>query len=129
MYAIFIVIVIYLIVPLIGLGLFLRYRAIMNSSTVEDPPIIHFFFIFAYNASLAVALLTDLLWKASGLSVAGFALTLVTCPFVMGFIIYDLRKKWNLSIYHTNAYRMALLYFPTLVFVMIISAVFISITN
>ena len=129
MYAIFIVIVIYLIVPLIGLGLLLRYRVIMNSSTVEDPPIIHFFFIFAYNGSLIVTLLTDLVWKASGLSMAGFGLTLVTCPFVMGFIIYDLRKKWHLSAYHTKAYRMALLYIPTLVFVMLIGTLFQAMTN
>jgi FtsH-binding integral membrane protein len=97
---ILIVISIYLIVPIAGLGLFLRLTRKMAKEEIPNPPKVELFVIFATYGGLLLVTLTSLFWKWSGLASLGAFYFITGAPVTMGLIAY---RNYNRR--HESKYR------------------------
>jgi len=96
-------IVLYGVVPLVGLVSFLALFTHMRAGAVPRAPVLEFFFLHvAYGGALLV-LLTDRFWKWSGLASVGVAFLLFAAPPLALFQAWMLRRSQRLSPYHRTA--------------------------
>jgi FtsH-binding integral membrane protein len=104
-------IVIHLIVPLIGLVLFLRLRNKMTKEKIANPPTVELFIIFATYGGLLLVTLTSLFWKWSGMASLGTFYLMLGAPVVMGLIAYRNYKLRHESKYRDWTFKSGLLYY------------------
>lgn len=117
---IIIALLIHLIIPALGLFLFLKLISKMKLENIISPPILEYFIIFSTYGGLLLVILTSLFWKWSGLASLGTFYLLLGAPFLLGFIAHQQYKKRKISKYHFKAFQISILYFilvPALVFV------------
>jgi hypothetical protein len=107
-------ILIHLVVPLAGVGLFLHLRRKMLDAGIEEPPIILLFFLFATYGGMIVALLTALFWYWSGMATLGLAYLLLAAPIVTLALAIALFRRRRLSGYHAAAFWLSAGYVPWL---------------
>lgn len=104
-------ILIYLVVPPIGLGAFLLLRQRMIREGADIYLLIEYFLLFITYGGLLLEVLTSLLWYSSGqASLVVFYLVLIA-PVVMGVIAYRNFIRTKESVYYFWAYRLSILYF------------------
>lgn len=106
----------YLIIPLIGLLFFLKLKKqidkLMESNSLQNPPTIELFIIFAtYGGLLIVALtvLFGLFW--SGMASLSTGYLILLAPIVMGSIAFKHRNTRTFSKYHNWTFIAGLSYF------------------
>lgn len=104
-------IVIHLIVPLIGLGLFLRLRNKMKKEKITNPPTAELFIIFTTYGGLLLVALTSLFWKWSGMASLGTFYLILGAPVAMGLIAYRNYKLRHESKYRDWSFKSGLLYY------------------
>lgn len=108
--ALIIPILIYLILPLVGIVLYTYLCKRMNIKKVPLPPKLAFFLIFFNYGALLIAILTAIFGETSGaLSIGMFYLILIS-PILMlitGYLQYKLR---NTSVYHEWAFILSVAY-------------------
>jgi len=109
-------IVIYLIVPLLGMGTYLLLVKRMLREDITNPPIIELFVIFAIYGAVLLIALTSLFWVWSGAASLGTLFLVFGAPIVMGFIAYRTRKRKNKSRYHQWTYALGWSYLVFLPF-------------
>jgi fatty acid desaturase len=112
---------IHLIIPLVGLLLFLKLKHKMKRENIENPPTIEFFVIFATYGGLLLVALTTLFWQWSGMASLGLFYLIIGAPIAMGFIAYKQRQKKTISKFHSCTYNSGLLYFiisPLTIFIL-----------
>lgn len=107
-------ILIHLIVPLAGVGLFLRLRRKMLLAKIEEPPVVLLFILFATYGGMIVAILTALFWHWSGMATLGLAYLLLAAPIVTLALAIPLYRRRRLSGYHAAAFWMSAGYVPCL---------------
>ncbi len=121
-------IIIHLIVPLIGLGLYIKLLHSMKEKEIEQPPSKELFILFATYGGLLLIILTTLFWAWSGMASLGFFYLLLGAPIVMGIIATSLHIKKELSKYHYWAYKATIWYFAigplTLITIFLIATYF-----
>lgn len=108
---IIIALTIHLVIPLVGLIVYIRLVREMKTKDVSAPPIIDLFLIFATYGGLLLVALTTLLWKWSGMASLGSFYLILIAPIVMGIIAFRNHQKKELSVYHKRTYKAGLLYF------------------
>jgi len=109
-------ILIHLVVPLAGVGLFLILRRRMLDARIEEPPVVLFFILFATYGALLVLILTALFWKWSGMATLGVAYLILAAPILTLGQAVALYRRRGISSYHTAAFWMSLSYVPCLLF-------------
>jgi len=93
--------IIYLIIPLIGLLFFLKLERQMKIKNIHNRPTIELFIIFATYGGLVLVILTELFWQWSGMASLGTFYLILAAPIVMGVIVY---RNWHIrtiSKYHS----------------------------
>lgn len=108
---ILIAIVIHLIVPLTGLGFFLRLKSKMTLEKITNPPTVELFIIFATYGGLLLVVFTSLFWKWSGLASLGTFYLILPAPVIMGLIAYRNYKLRYESKYRDWTFKLGLLYY------------------
>ena len=94
-------IVIYLVVPIVGILAYLKiYRDIERKEIPYAPYIPIFILFFAYGGWL-VFILTALFWEMSGMSALGYFVLMIPAPLVMIGCITWLYQHREKSTYHT----------------------------
>ncbi len=119
---IFIVLFIHLILPLIGLIIYLRLLAKLKKENLAKLGI-DFFILFITYGGLLMSLLTALFWKYSGMAALGAFYLIILAPILMGIIAYNNHKVTSVSKYHKLAFQAAL-YYLTIIPVMLVVSYF-----
>jgi hypothetical protein len=88
------------VVPLAGLGIFLRLREQMRDQQIERPPIVPLIIIFATYGGLLMVVLTVLFWRWSGMASLGVFYLVVVAPLAMTVLAVILYRQRRLSRYH-----------------------------
>jgi hypothetical protein len=107
---IIIAVIIHLIIPIVGLFMFLKLATKMKSEIIH-PPILEFFIIFATYGGLILVILTSIFWKWSGLASLGTFYLILAAPILLGIISYQQFKKRRISKFHYLAFQISALYF------------------
>lgn len=103
-------ILIYLILPLVGIVLYGYLCKRMDIKKVPSAPKLAFFLIFMHYGALLIAILTAIFWEASGAFSIGMFYLILISPVLMlivGYLQYKLRK---LSIYHDWVFILSIAY-------------------
>jgi hypothetical protein len=117
------VIFIHLVVPLIGLGLFIKLRNRMTKEQINNPPTIELFIIFATYGGLLIVTLTSLFWTWSGLASLGTFYLILGAPLIMGIIAFRNYKLRRESKYRDWIFKSGILYF--IIFPIIFAVLFL----
>ena len=97
-------------IPLLGVGAYTWLCIRMHRRGVPDPPSISYFVLFAHGGIWFLLLLTSSLWGWSGMSSLGVFYLLFVSPFVVGgsaLALHDVRRD---SGFHRTAYWLAVGY-------------------
>jgi hypothetical protein len=108
-------ILIHLVLPLAGVGLFLQLRRKMLVTEVEEPPILPLLILFATYGGLIVAILTALFWYWSGMATLGLAYLLLVAPVVTLALAIMFYRRRRLSSFHAATFWLGLAYVPCLI--------------
>lgn len=106
-----IALIIHLLVPAIGIGLYLWLLSKMSDENITNPLIIELFIVFATYGGLLIVILTSLFWEWSGLASLGTFYLIIGGPIAMGLIAYLNYKRRKESKYHKWTFLSGLLYF------------------
>jgi hypothetical protein len=104
-------IIIHLIIPIVGLLLYILLIRKIKMEKINNPPNVDFFLIFATYGGLLLVMLTTIFWKWSGMASLGTFYLIIGGPIVMGIIAYRNYRNKGLSKYHMLAYKAGLFYF------------------
>lgn len=104
-------VLIHLVIPAIGLFLYIALCKKIKREQIPNPPFVDFFIIFSTYGGLLLVVLTYWYWKWSGAASLGVLYLFLGAPFVMGFIAYTKHSVRKLSEHHNIAYMSALAYF------------------
>lgn len=95
--------IIYFVVPLLGLASFVHLRRRMQSALAVAAPVQAYAFLFVAYGGVLLVLLTDRFWLWSGMASIGTALLLLVAPPLAIFQAWKLRTTARLSRYHRAA--------------------------
>ena len=114
-------IIILIIIPFLGLLLFLRLRNRIKNERIIHPPTVAIFIIFITYGGLLLVVLTAFFLQWSGAASLGTFYLIFGAPIVMGYIAKKYYKHIKISTYHQLTYKLAIFYFVlvTLVFLML----------
>ncbi len=103
-------IVIYFIMPLLGLILYVFMIRKMENANLEYTPKGEYFAIFFVYGGILIILLTEFFWKWSGLASLGAFFLISIAPIILGIIAFSLYKKRMKSKYNLWAFRLSFFY-------------------
>ena len=103
-------ILIYIVLPILGVVAFLILRRKMKSS-MENPPTLGLFILFVTYGGLLQVALTAIFCFWSGMASLGFAYLIFIAPVLMGIIAYRNYQRSALSLFHKGMFLGAALYF------------------
>jgi hypothetical protein len=95
---------IHLVVPLVGLWMFMRLLDNMHEASIDHPPVVPLFIIFATYGGWLMVVLTLLFWYWSGMALVGTLGLLFLAPIVMIGIAVWLYPRRKLSPYHYGSF-------------------------
>lgn len=107
-------IAIHLIVPGLGVALYLNLVRKMLDREVREPPVVSLLIIFATWGTLLVLVLTAFFWYWSGMATLGFAYLFLLAPIVMGFIAVRTSLNLDLSKFHRGTFVASASYVGTI---------------
>ena len=102
---------VYILLPAIGLYLFLRIKSIMKAKNISDAPMKSIFILFFTYGGLIQLIYTELFSHWSGMASIGSAYLILVAPILLGIIGYREFNKRNKSVYHKWVYLSSVLYF------------------
>lgn len=108
---IIIALTIHLLIPLLGLLIYIQLIKRIKKSNIINPPIIDLFLIFAIYGGLLIIMLTSLFWVWSGLASIGTIFLIIIAPIVMLTIIIRNYNQRTISVYHRGTFISAVLFF------------------
>lgn len=103
--------IIHLVLPLIGLIVFILLTKRMKKENLSKSTKSELFIVFINYGGLLLISLTTLLWQWSGMASIGAAYLIFAAPIAMGIIAYNNKKKKDKSIYYYWIYKASLSYF------------------
>jgi hypothetical protein len=98
------------VVPLVGIKIFLSVRERMLDEQIERPPVIPLLIVFATYGTLLILILTVLLWRWSGLASLGFFYVVLLAPVAMAVLAVILYRQRRLSRYHFGSFVASAVY-------------------
>ena len=104
-------IVIHLLVPLIGILLFVKIRSNMYKKAVRDAPLMELLILFISYGGLLLLSLTSMYWKWSGMASLGTIYLIIVSPIAMAFVFYRQYKLRKISIYHYGVLIFSVAYY------------------
>jgi hypothetical protein len=105
-----IAVVIHLLVPLVGLAMFVWLCFRMRTIGIPAPPFVSYFILFVTCGGWLLVALTALFWEWSGMASVGvFFLTLVA-PWITAAAAWRLGSKRTLTAFHRRAFFGNLIY-------------------
>jgi hypothetical protein len=118
-------ILIYLVVPAIGVCVYLWLYRQMQNSAIQQPPYIALFILFCAYGGWVLSLLTMKFWEWSGLaSLLGIGLVTIT-PIIMLVQAALLFEERNMSKYHYVSFAASIAYIGFIVILCAVMAVFV----
>lgn len=112
---------IHLLVPLVGLIIYMRLLTKLRTYNLISSLGIYFFVIFLTYGGLLMVLLTSLFWQWSGLASLGMFYLFFPAPVLMAVTAYYNNKLKSVSRYHFLAFRSGLFYFIVFPVIMLIT--------
>ena len=109
-------IAIHILVPLLGILLYLMICRKMRIEKVQSPPVLELFFVFFTFGGVIIVLLTQFFWYWSGMASLGVFYLIFIAPLVLFFV--DRNNKTKTSKYHKWTSR-AIKYYAYFVVVLI----------
>jgi hypothetical protein len=103
-----------LVLPLVGLQIFIWLRNCIHAAGIERPPTIHLLIILATYGGWLMVILTGLLWYWSGMAFLGLIYLVFVAPIVMTVLAVMLYRQRGLSRYHLGLFIASSIY-PCLV--------------
>ena len=100
---------IHVLVPLVGLTVFVLLCRKMQRTT-QSPPFLSYFILFAIFGGWLMVCLTALFWRWSGLASIGVAALVLVAPFVTAGVAIHLRSRRPKSAFHRGAYFASIAY-------------------
>src|SRR2546430_1401575 len=100
-------ILVFVLIPLVGVALYVWLCRTMSKRDIPEPPYISYFVLFAHGGIWFLLLLTGALWGWSGMSSIGLFYLLFISPFpaaASAFILYGVRRD---SAFHRWAFRLS----------------------
>ena len=119
---------IHLVLPLVGLKIYLWLCQRMKGEGVVSPPILAYFILFFTYGGLIQLILTTLFWYWSGMASLGAAYLLFIAPLILLITAFLLFHKKVLSRFHYLAYIASMSY-VTLISIVWIGILFLKITK
>jgi hypothetical protein len=104
-------IVVYIIVPFLGLAYYLFLRKRMINDNIIQPPIWSMFIMFFTYGGLLTLIFTVFFWEWSAGASIGVFYLLFLAPILMLLIAYKQYKKRKTSIYHKWMFYLGTSYF------------------
>jgi len=108
-------ILIYLVVPAIGLGAFACVLKTMRRRAIPEPPVISLFALFFLNGSLLLVVLTALFWHWSGLASLGAAFLVLVGPVMAVVLLVKGLRTSTISPFHQAVPIMSVAFMVALV--------------
>jgi hypothetical protein len=99
-----------ILVPLLGIIIFVLVCRRMWGMHVQSPPFFAYFIFFATFGGWLVVFLTGLFWEWSGMASLGVFYLLFVAPFLTAGAAFSLRRRHALSIFHRVAYIANMIY-------------------
>jgi hypothetical protein len=95
-----------LVVPLIGVIMFVLLCRWMRRLRTESPPIMAYFILFTVFGGWLMVLLTVLFWKWSGMASLGILYLMVVAPFLTAASAFELHEqnRRKLTSFHRSAF-------------------------
>jgi hypothetical protein len=103
-------IAIHLLVPLLGVIVFVSLCRRMQRTHVPSPPFLSYFILFATFGGLLMVCLTALFWQWSGLASLSVFYLVIVAPFLTAGIALGLWKRRSLSTFHRAAFVASMAY-------------------
>jgi len=102
---------VYIIIPLLGLVVFLFINRKMRLENIVNPPTMVIFIVFTNYGGLLLLVLTAYFLEWSGAASLGVFYLIFIAPVVMAFIAYKPSKNRHVSIYHKRSFIACISYF------------------
>ena len=96
--------VIYFLVPAVGVALYERLCSRMNRLNTPDPPRLGLAILLITYGGWLLAILTEAFWFWSGLASLGTIYLIAVAPIVLGLLAVQLYPKRTLSRFHKLAF-------------------------
>jgi len=104
-------IIIYIVIPLVGLICYFLLKKRMVTANIIEPPVWSMFVVFFTYGGLLTLILTVFFWEWSGGASIGVFYLLFLAPIAMVLIAYKQYKKRKTSIYHKWMFYLGTSYF------------------
>jgi hypothetical protein len=99
-----------ILVPLLGVVVFVLLCRRMKRTHIQSPPFLYYFILFATYGGWLMVLLTALFWEWSGMASLGVLYLVLIAPFVTAGIALGLRSSYTFSAFHRVAYIASIVY-------------------
>ena len=103
-------IIIYVIVPLIGIAGYVLLVKKMLKEEIPEPPMDGYFLLFGIYGVLLVLMLTAFFWHYSGMAFLGGIAAIVIGPIISGVLAYRSYRQKGLSLYHFYLHWLSIVY-------------------
>jgi hypothetical protein len=99
-----------ILVPLLGIIVFVLLCRRMWRTHVQSPPFLPYFILFATFGGWLVVFLTALFWEWSGMASLGVFYLVFVASFVTAVVAFSLHRRHALSVFHRVAYIASMVY-------------------
>ena len=99
-----------ILVPLLGVIVFVLLCRRMRQTNVQSPPFFYYFILFATHGGWLIVLLTALFWEWSGMASLGVFYLVLVAPFVTAGIAFSLRGCYALSVFLRAVFIASMVY-------------------
>ena len=101
---------VHLVVPIMGMAVYLILVKRMKKEDTPNAPVAQLFWLFGTYGVLTILVLTSLIWKWSGMASIGAFASLTIGPIIAGVSAFSVYKNRKLTKYHKLAYWLAIGY-------------------
>jgi hypothetical protein len=98
---------IYVLTPILGVGVFWALIHKMRSAMVVSPPVVPYFILFFTLGGWLTVLLTVWFWEWSGMASLGMLYLILVAPILTAFMSWRLRIQRKLSRFHAWAFYLS----------------------
>lgn len=101
---------VHLLIPIIGITIYVMLVKKMKKEEIPNPPITQLFWVFGTYGVFIILILTSLIWKWSGMASIGAFASLTIGPIIACISAYSVYKNRRLTRYHKLTYWLSIVY-------------------
>jgi len=114
-----------LVVPVVGLQIFVTLKGNMRAAQIERPPVIPLFINFVTYGGWVMVALTLLIWHWSGMALIGLLYLVFIGPFLMSGLAVMMYRQRRFSRYHFGLFVSSAIY-PCIIGLLILGRALVS---